>query len=174
MDFPPDEWLVFAAADFGTAQARSPGEHGAEIMAEIRANGRIMDHWRISVGGSSALEVDFHLPDIYPAASALPRWRFSYQVFPRDVVIRRNMTSSDWIDFSNLLAANEFMVTDPQGEPVQLQVIQEGLAGLSTRSSAGASIRWAVVAAASGRLELQLQSLPASATSLKGKPILQR
>ena len=56
MDFPPEEWVVFSLEEFTLAQPRNPGALGAEVMAQVRANGRITDHWRVALGGSEVLE----------------------------------------------------------------------------------------------------------------------
>ena len=59
MDFPPD-WLIVAEEDFETATPRDPGFLGMEVLAQIRPNGRVMDHFRIVLGGSQSINHYFY------------------------------------------------------------------------------------------------------------------
>ncbi len=174
MDFPPENWVIFPAEDFALAQPRNPGVLGAEIMAQVRANGRITDHWRVALGGSEVLEASFELSALLPAASSLPAWNITYQQFPRDVVIRRNMLSSEWYDALGLLASHEFLIADAGAEPVDVQRVSQLIKDLPAKQNPGAAIRWCVTVSAAGQLELQLQALPCSANNLGCKPIFAR
>ena len=68
MEFPPTGWEIFGAEDFETAAPRVAGDAVMELMAQIRPNGRVMDHWRVAIGGAKILEVTFGSP---PSASPL-------------------------------------------------------------------------------------------------------
>ena len=68
-----------------------------------------MDHWPVVLGGAKALEAESYLAAVIPAAVTLPKWR------PRDVIIRRNMTTSGWLDLLVLLTANEVAVVSETG-----------------------------------------------------------
>ena len=70
-----------------------------------------------------------------------------------------------------LLASHEFTVADPEGEPVDLQRVNQAAKDLPAKQNQGASIRWSVTAS---QLELQLQALPSSANNLGCKPIFAR
>ncbi len=48
MEF-PGRWDVFPMEEYATAIARSPGKAGMEIMAQARANGRLVDHFKVTV-----------------------------------------------------------------------------------------------------------------------------
>ena len=110
MEFPPDEWNIFSVSDFELAKPRFPGDWGVEVMAKVRSNGRITDHWRVALGGSKILEATFPLSSFFPAATSLPPWKLTYQQFPRDMKIRPNMVSSAWLDVVNPLASHEFLL----------------------------------------------------------------
>ena len=69
MEFPPAHWAVFPAEDFETACPRLPGTLGVELMAQVRPNGRVMDHWRLAIGGSSNLTITLDLAYLIPAAA---------------------------------------------------------------------------------------------------------
>jgi hypothetical protein len=64
MEFPVSEWFHFPAEEFETVGPRSNADLCAEIMAQARPNGRIMDHWRIALGGSTILETRIELANI--------------------------------------------------------------------------------------------------------------
>ena len=174
MDFPPEDWMVFEASDFNTASPRFPGERGVELMAQVRSNGRIMDHWRMALGGSKVLEASFPLTMLLPAVTGLPAWVITYQQFPRDIVLRSNMLSSVWIDAMGLLASHEFLVADADEQPVDIQQVLAAIKALPTKQNTSAAVRWSVVASVTNRLELQLQALPSSANQLTGKPLFNR
>ena len=92
-----------------------------------------MDHWRAVLGGSKALEAEVNLLDVVPAAAGLPKWRLTYQQWPRDVIIRRNMTTSGWLDLLTLLTANEVGIMSETGENVVNATVVEALSNLPDR-----------------------------------------
>ena len=44
MEFPPSNWYIFKAGEFDTARPRAASDVSAEVMAQVRPNGRVMDH----------------------------------------------------------------------------------------------------------------------------------
>jgi hypothetical protein len=167
------DWTILPAAEFATAQPREPGDLGAEVVAQLRQNGRFMDDMRVTVGSSKILEASFSSADIFTSTS-LPRTRLTFQKRPSDIVIRKNATTSAWLDVKTLLQAREIIV-DPQEEEED----EDGnadfitlLEGLADPSKGAASVRWAVIALNERNFELVLQSLPAAAATLNSKPIL--
>ena len=70
MEFPP-EWNILPAEDFEIAVPRDPGEIGVDLMAQIRNNGRILNHFRLVLGGSKLLEAAVPLKNILPTVEAL-------------------------------------------------------------------------------------------------------
>ena len=174
MEFPPEDWDVFEAVEFETAAARTVSDLSVEIMAQIRPNGRIMDHWRVATGGTSILEATMELGSIIPAAALLPKCYLKYQCWPGEMAIRRNMTTSQWLDIMAMLTANELTAVDSEDQPVECRTVVENLLALPPRSVTSAVLRWAVCASEDGKLEVQLQSLPAAITTLTGKPLFKR
>ena len=83
------------------------------------------------------------------------------------------MSTSEWLVVATLLSSNDICVS-PDG-PADAE-IPEGnetlLAAMDGQPKAqvSASIRWAVCAGIDGRMELVLQSFPATAAILSGKP----
>ena len=173
MEFPPTEWVIFGAEEFETAPPRDPGDMGMEVMVQMRPNGRVMDHWRIALGGSKILEVKVKLTNRIPAAAQLPDAILVFQKWPADVAIRRNMTTSAWFDVLDLLTANEVSLVTAEGDAVDNATAVETLGALKDKATNSAVWRWAVAVGEDGKLELQLQALPAPLTYLN-KPIFKR
>jgi hypothetical protein len=174
MEFPAPSWDFFPSEDFELAAPRFAGRLGAEIMAQARPNGRVMDHWRVALGGSEILLASTDLTKIIPAASSLPKWRLSYNMWPRDIVIRRNMACSEWTDVLSLIERNDVIIDDNMGEPVLNTLVLGELKKIKSKEPVSASFRWAVVIGCDHSMELQLQSLPASASFLAGRPVFKR
>ncbi len=140
MEFPLSEWFIFLWVEFDTSAARSPGELGVELMLQVRPNRRAVDHWRLDLGGSKIVEVEFNLASVIPAATALPPWRLEWQIWPHEILIRRNMTSSAWVDLLELIEANEIQARRATGEAVQQAVIVTALKELSGRPVISAAL----------------------------------
>ena len=62
-------------------------------MAQIRTNGRILDHFRLALGGSNMLEAKVHLKNILPTAEP-PDWTLKLASWARDIKLRRNMATT--------------------------------------------------------------------------------
>jgi len=170
MEFPGD-WTVLGEADFEIAAARDPGALGMDVMAQVRDNGRVVDHMRVVLGGNRPIKARFHTKDIFPVAN-IPDRAVSWEVWPRDITIRRNMTTSEWFDVINMVAANDVLVSlgdAPNGGNEELIAFLNGLTG---KRNYGASIRWAVCVGVDKKMELVLQGLPATAAFVSGKPTL--
>jgi hypothetical protein len=91
-------------------------------------------------------------------------WKFRYQVWPRDIAIRRNMTTTAWINVTDLLMEKKAWVKDGEGNAVESELV------LETVGDGRAALRLAVVIGEDRNMELNLHLLPASAESLMGKP----
>jgi hypothetical protein len=167
MEFPPS-WRVFEAEEFSSAMPRAAGELGAELLVQVRPNGRMLDHFRVTLGGSRILDVSFPVSNIIsmPAANA---WRLKMQVWPRDVVLRRNMTTSDWSNIGTIIAAKDgCVVAEEEGR--ETVVPHAEVLACFEELGAVAAVRFAVVVGGDQRLVLMLQGLPATAETLAGKP----
>lgn len=172
MDYPLDSWLVFSPEEFETAAVRDPGDLGVELLAQVRQNGRLVDHCRLVVGGSKPVETTFELQEIFTFRGNIPAWRMGLAIWPREILIRRNMATSTWLDIRDLVAQRDILVTDggandDEVDPGEFAALFEG----TSSSSVSSSIRWAVCAGADDRIHLELQGLPFSAAVLNSKPL---
>jgi len=165
MEFPPDSWRIFEAAEFSTATVNSPGEIGIELMAQARPNGRLLDHFFFAVGGSSILELSISMAAFF-RDNQFKDYFFVLQSWPKDVAIRRNMTTSAWLDVPELIRSRKAVVKDSTGRTVPIEDVALAINDHGT----GAAIRWAVVIGEDEKLRLQLSALPAGADILAGKP----
>jgi hypothetical protein len=85
-EFPAWMLDVFSMEEHPTAIARSPGKAGIEVMAQGRANGKLIDHFKVTVNGSENLNVNFPLSALFSVAD-LPDWRVQWDIWPRDIPI---------------------------------------------------------------------------------------
>ena len=168
MEFPPP-WSFFPMEDFELAAPRDPGDIGVEAMAQARANGRILDHFRLVLGGAQLLEATAAVADIFPIA-AMPGWTVVFSCWPRDVAIRRNMASSTWQDVRDLVAANDVKLLNDEGANVDNKELLELLDSVADKTLNSSSIRWWIGASEDGRMQLQLQAAPSPATGYISKP----
>ena len=176
MEFPP-QWVIVEAEDFNLPAPRDPGDLGMELLAQVRTNGRVMDHFRVALGGNTIIKVNFPAKDIYPN-QAVPNLQIKWDIWGRDIIIRRNMVTSEWEDLTGRVAATEAFAHNifhnaipGEDEPVDQNAdLLDFLLNLPERGKCGAAVRWAVGIGPDGNMELILQGLPASAATLLRKP----
>jgi hypothetical protein len=137
----------------------------------VRPSGRILDASRVVLGGDSTVQVDINLFDAIPAPR-LAGCRLRYQVWPRDITIRRNQSTSGWLDLEALLAGRDAEVFNREGAGIPANEFLGILADMEAPNAA--AFWWAVTIGDDSSPRLQLQALPASASTLYGKPTLRK
>jgi hypothetical protein len=164
MEYPPS-WQIFDMELFSSALPRAAGELTGELLVQARPNGRMLDHFRVTLGGSRILDITFPMASVL-ALPAAAGWRLKMQTWPRDISLRRNMTSAEWVSLDSIIAAKDGVVHNADDGMVPheevLKAIQE--------AEVSAAVRYAVVIGGDQRLQLMLQGMPASAEALMGKP----
>ena len=153
------------------APATLPGPLTVDLKAQLRNSGRIIDACRVVLGGTEIIQVDFHLYSVIPNA-AFAGWRIRYQLWPRDILIRRNMVTSDWADIEAMAAGRDVEILDREGAIVPQGEFLATLARVDPPNAG--STRWAVTSSDAATLQLQLQGLPGSAPTLLSKRILRK
>jgi hypothetical protein len=148
---------------------RAAGELGAELLVQARPNGRMLDHFRVTMGGSRILDVSFPVSKIINLPAAANAWKLKMQVWPRDVILRRNMTTSEWVNLDAIIAAKDGCVVTVAEDRETVVPHAEVLASLEELGAA-AAVRYAVVVSGDQHLVLMLQGMPATAETLAGKP----
>ncbi len=112
----------------------------------------------MNVNGSEVLNVNF--PFI-----ALPDWRAPWDIWPRDIPIRRNM-----FDFYRGILSNEIFIFDSK-RPVPKDKIEEFYQQGKGKMTLHAYFRSAVGISDDQKMMLGLCDLPAYLTHLDGNPI---
>jgi hypothetical protein len=100
----------------------------------------------------------------------LPDWRAQWDIWPRDIPIRRNMSSSAWFDFYSGILFKEIFIFDSKG-PVLKDKIEEFFQQGKRKMTQHAYFRSAVGISDDQKMMLSLCALPASLTHLDGNPI---
>jgi hypothetical protein len=172
MDFPMD-WLINSAEDYTSAGSSYHGETTIELLAQLRNTGRILDGFRFALDGASPLEAVIDVHSIIPA-DHYSGWKLTQQLWPRDIVIRRNMATSAWTSVTDIIASRDCDVTDDSGAGVSTGQFMRSIAELPGDGPTNGSTRWAVVIGEDGFLKLQWQALPLPASVLNGKAIFKR
>jgi hypothetical protein len=98
-----------------------------------------------------------------PAAA---KWNLNLQVWPRDLGIRRNMTTGEWQNLETMIAAKDVAVLAEDGSVLPYDDVLTAM----KQGEASAAIRFAVVIGGDQHLRLMLQGLPATADYLVGRP----
>jgi len=167
MEFPPD-WACFGLDEFELAAARNPMNCGVELLVQARPSGRLLDHFRLVLGGDQLIEAKIPFKTLVNLEE-VPDWNLYYGVWPRAIKIRRNMTCSDWLEVRDLISSNDARVElNEGGTAVDSKDALQLLDGLNEK---GVALRWCVAVGDDRLMKLVLQALPASASSFNGKPV---
>jgi len=170
MEFPVDDWVCFPMADFELAAARNPMECGVELMVQARPNGRILDHVRLVLGGDKLIDVTLKFKNLLSIPD-VPDWELVYNLWPRDIKIKRNMVTSEWLDIRSLIHSNDARVQLSENQqPVDNVEVLGYMDGIADKLANSSSLRWAVMVGDDNRFKLYLQGLPGPASSFSGKP----
>jgi hypothetical protein len=161
-----------AAPGFHVDQPPNDAAYTAELFAQVRDNGRILDDFKVVLGGTDCLEAEFSLGKIFTDPT-IASHSISIQRWPRDLDLRKGLLSGLWKDFAMLVSTRDASVLDKDGAGIPasefLKMIEQAEGG-----PASGAARWATVLGDNEKLCLQLQGLPAAAAVLNGKPSFKR
>jgi len=160
------------ASGYHTDQPPNTSKHTAELFAEARDNGRILDNTRCVLGGTDILEAEISLAKMFEDP-VLRSYKMHIQRWPRDVDLKKGLLSGLWNDLKTVVSARDASITDITGSGIPAREFLEVLEGAEDGHES-AAIRWAVALGDDERLVLQLQGLPATAALLNGKPSFKR
>jgi hypothetical protein len=160
------------ASGYHTDQPPNTSKHTAELFAEARDNGRILDNTRCVLGGTDILEAEISLAKMFEDP-VLRSYKMHIQRWPRDVDLKKGLLSGLWNDLKTVVSARDASVMDNTGSGIPAREFLEVLEGAEDGHES-AAIRWAVALGDDERLVLQLQGLPATAALLNGKPSFKR
>ena len=94
MEYPASDWPCLNSEDFELAVPRNPEVLGVEVMAQAHVNVRVIDHFRVALGGSEILNVRFSTRDVFLVTDTAAI-QLRYEVWPRDIVIHRSCAGID-------------------------------------------------------------------------------
>ncbi len=113
------------------------------VFAQVRDNGRILDVFKIVLGGTDCLKAQFSLSKIF-SDPVLASYTISLQRWPRDLDLRKGLLSRPWRDIAMLVSARDASVLDSEGAGIPasefLKLIEQAEEG-----PASAAASWAVV-----------------------------
>ena len=139
-------------------------------MVQVRANGRLLDHFRITLGGTSLVSSKFSLASVM-SLPEVPDWNIVIVAWPRDITIRRNMATSPWLDIKDLISSKDARIETPEGVAVDSKQFLDYSDSITDKMVNSASIRWCVCVGDDIRPSLALMALPAPASTFSGKPL---
>jgi hypothetical protein len=146
----------------------------AALLA-VKPAGALEGNFRLVLTSTEDITVRTAITDFIPH-KAMEGYTVVGQFQPEgQIVMQLNSTATAWVDFRELVAAQDIDILDDQGELASealLRIMDQHKAG---RSPLGASWRWMAAVADNGlSLELQLQALPCSPANLGASPILRQ
>ena len=161
-------------AEYAFHEAPTTAPLTAQLNAQVRDNGRILDNFLIKLGGSDILSIEADLGAIIPNP-IFKGWTYHSQVWPRDIVIRTNITTGIWWDIAAAVACREASIEDADGAIIPAAEFIRMLSSADDDDAdATAAFRWGLCLSDGGKPTLQLQSLPEAATVLCGRPALKK
>jgi hypothetical protein len=84
-------------ADYALARASATAKLTAELHAQARQNGRVLDDFVFRIGGSETLKVEADLDKFIPRLE-FKGWKVFFETWPHDILLRTNMATSVWQD----------------------------------------------------------------------------
>jgi hypothetical protein len=158
-------------AEYATARVLDRTEITAELHATVRQNGRALDAFQFRVGGD-IFNVEVQLDNLIPLP-LFKGWMVRFQQDPHTIKLRPNLATSVWQDFPALIMMREAEVFDSTGAGIGPGEFIRMLDALE-EDPVTAAFRWALVINDALGVSLQMQSLPATSTSLCGKPTMRK
>ena len=141
----------------------------ALFLLQVSESGRAEDSFRFSVEGPEILEAEAAADEILDHKAFRP-FLLKTGIRPDDLELRRNATSSAWMDLD--VAVEEGLI-QPHAKAGGALAREAFLAAWMEAKEAdphlGGAFRWAILATAGG-LKLEWQGMPASAGQLKKDP----
>jgi hypothetical protein len=163
--FPPRNWEVRYLQDMDTLTAEPDGHKLslAALLAVKPAGAREGSFRLVLAGILEDISVRLLITDFTPHKS-MEGFTVVGQFQPGgQIVMQPNSTATSWVDFRELVAAQDVDIYDQNGELAAEELLTAMDQHRSGKATLGASWRWMTAVADNGlSLELQLQALPCS------------
>jgi hypothetical protein len=156
-------------AEFGTYRPPAVPEDDSlvgRLLVRISNTARLEDHFKVVLGGAQNIQANFAGPDLnlHPQ---IQRFRFRLEMNPAAIDLKANCFSGKWEDLEDLVAAEKILVSTEEQADASAQFRAECEACKNTENKIAASLRWAVQANQAYGFRVVLQTLPATARSLR-------
>jgi hypothetical protein len=146
-----------------------------DALLAVKPAGALEGNFRLVLTSTEDITVRLPITDFIPH-KAMEGYTVVGQFQPEgQIVMQLNSTATSWVDFRELVAAQDVDILDDKGELASealLRAMDQHKAG---KSPLGASWRWMAAVANNGlSLELQLQALLCSPANFGASPILRQ
>lgn len=160
----PAEWQVFhhrEYATFGGADAADPGV-SVHVLLPLDPAHNNNGEYRICLSGDELISARVPLPAVAPDLLApFNTYYLEFEYHPTDVSPEPNTTVTPWRDLADLIRSRDVFVSDDTAQRLEPEPVLHLLG-----ADRPAAVRWAVAIDAEGYLQLELQTLPATAKYL--------
>lgn len=136
------------------------------LLLAVDASGRLEDHFRIVFGGGQRPSINFSGAKISDHPALTP-YRFSVDVVPESVEIKKNAFSSKWEDLESMVASNKIQVSSDEEPDAGPSFREAWKAAKNSAPPPAAALRWSAQANVAYGFKLSLQALPATARALR-------
>ena len=172
MQYLPEEWLFHCSDLFSEFSITKTLEDlTCQVLLQINRNAKLQGNFQIILGGCEPVKLDIPAQNVL-IMGGVAAYRLIMERWPRDIRLNVNSMTSDWFDLEDSIAEKTIKVTLASGGDDTRNTLRKQLKKESTKTPNGAAFRWAVTVTDSGRLALQLQSLPLPVTTIASKPLL--
>jgi hypothetical protein len=166
----PQNWTVLSEADYITFRQSAKDEQGRglHVLIKLDPSHRALGH-RLCIVGGGPIKVRIRLTTIMqPLPDNLKACYLEYHCPNEFATPPDGSTATAWQDVEQMLRDKSAVITDDAGQLVQADQVITWLAKSGTeKRDGGASLRWMVaVCDESGFIQLELQSMPATAKFL--------
>ena len=172
MQYPPEEWLIRCSDLFGEFSITETLEDlTCQVLLQINRNAKLQGNFQIILGGCEPVKLDIPAQNVL-IMGGVAAYRLIMERWPRDIRLNVNSMTSNWFDLEDSITEKTIKVTLASGGDNTRNTLRKQLKKESTKTPNGAAFRWAVTVTNSGRLALQLQSLPLPVATIASKPLL--
>jgi hypothetical protein len=133
----------------------------AALLVQVSPDGRVEDHYRLRVNGSTLLRASAAAPELI-ATEELASYVFHVEKRPVELEFRQNMCCTKWEDLEQLVAAGHVQAATHDLEDADDMFREDWATAKAADSTLGASLHWAVQAHPVYSFKLALQAMPAT------------
>jgi len=161
-------WTVLPDGQFDTFPGASghQGPLSGHLLVQVSASGRSDEHFRMAVTGGSSVSHTFPAHEVTTVGS-LGHYMITVETDPDDLVFKPNTFVTKWENLEDLVAAERASASTDEEEDADDAFRAAWAAAKDEGESVAVAIRWSIQGHETGNLELVLQSLPATARSIR-------